>query len=126
MGLDIFSARSNILSNIIIDALPGELAGRGDISLLARYLDGTSLFAGKYIGLDWFIKIRLMLKADNRVRLSSNVGNFLSKDLILDTEISLDWDTPMGTWSMFTNPRELSVFDILDTIGFSVTKQIQF
>ena len=126
LGLDIFSARSNILSNIIIDALPGELAGRGDISLLARYLDGTSLFAGKYIGLDWFIKIRLMLKADNRVRLSSNVGNFLSKDLILDTEISLDWDTPMGTWSMFTNPRELSVFDILDTIGFSVTKQIQF
>lgn len=126
LGLDIFSARSNILSNIIIDALPGELAGRGDISLLARYLDGTSLFAGKYIGLDWFIKIRLMLKADSHSRLSSNVGNFLSKDLILDTEISLDWDTPMGTWSMFTNPRELSVFDILDTIGFSVTKQIQF
>ena len=126
LGLDIFSARSNILSNIIIDALPGELAGRGDISLLARYLDGTSLFAGKYIGLDWFIKVRLMLKADSHSRLSSNVGNFLSKDLILDTEISLDWDTPMGTWSMFTNPRELSVFDILDTIGFSVTKQIQF
>ncbi|MBP5163177.1 MAG: hypothetical protein ILP16_09425, partial [Spirochaetales bacterium] len=125
LGLDIFSARSNILSNIIIDALPGELAGRGDISLLARYLDGTSLFAGKYIGLDWFIKIRLMLKADSHARLSSNVGNFLSKDLILDTEISLDWDTPMGTWSMFTNPRELSVFDILDTIGFSVTNQIQ-
>jgi len=126
LGLDIFSARSNILSNIIIDALPGELAGRGDISLLARYLDGTSLFAGKYIGLDWFIKIRLMLKADNRVKFRSNVGNFLSKDLILDTEISLDWDTALGTWSVFTNPRELSVFDILDTIGFSVTKQIQF
>ena len=126
LGLDIFSARSNILSNIIIDALPGELAGRGDVSLLARYLDGTSLFAGKYIGLDWFIKIRLMLKADNRVKFRSNVGNFLSKDLILDTEISLDWDTALGTWSVFTNPRELSVFDILDTIGFSVTKQIQF
>ena len=126
LGLDIFSARSNILSNIIVDALPGELAGRGDISLLARYLDGTSLFAGKYIGLDWFVKIRLMLKADNRVKFRSNVGNFLSKDLILDTEISLDWDTALGTWSVFTNPRELSVFDILDTIGFSVTKQIQF
>ena len=126
LGLDIFSARSNILSNVIIDALPGELAGRGDISLLARYLDGTSLFAGKYIGLDWFIKIRLMLKADNRVKFRSNVGKFLSKDLILDTEISLDWDTSLGTWSVFTNPRELSVFDILDTIGFSVTKQIQF
>ena len=126
LGLDIFSARSNILSNVIIDALPGELTGRRDISMLARYLDRTSLFAGKYVGDNWFVKVRLMLKADSNVKLSNKVGHFLAKDLILDTEISLDWDTPMGTLSVFTQPRELSVFDILDTIGFSVTKQIQF
>ena len=126
LGLDIFSARSNILSNVIIDALPGDLTGRRDISMLARYLDRTSLFAGKYIGDNWFVKVRLMLKADSNVKLSNKVGHFLAKDLILDTEISLDWDTPMGTLSVFTQPRELSVFDILDTIGFSVTKQIQF
>lgn len=126
LNLDIFSARSNILSNIIIDALPGELTGRGDVSMLARYLDNTSIFAGKYVGEDWFIRIRLMLKADSSVKLSDDVGHFLTKDLILDTEISLDWDTPMGTVSVFTYPQELSVFDILDTIGFSVTKQFQF
>ena len=126
-GAPIFGALSEdyvVVEDGEEESMPEEVSG--DISLLARYLDGTSLFAGKYIGLDWFIKIRLMLKADSHSRLSSNVGNFLSKDLILDTEISLDWDTPMGTWSMFTSPRELSVFDILDTIGFSVTKQIQF
>ena len=67
-----------------------------------------------------------MLKADSNVRLSRNVGHFLAKDLILDTEISLDWETPMGTMSVFTQPQELSVFDILDTIGFSVTRQIQY
>ena len=97
-----------------------------EVSMLARYLDRTSLFAGKYIGDNWFVKVRLMLKADSNVKLSNKVGHFLAKDLILDTEISLDWDTPMGTLSVFTQPRELSVFDILDTIGFSVTKQIQF
>ena len=126
LGLDIFSARSNILSNVIIDALPGEITGRADVSILARYLDRTSLFAGKYIGDNWFVKVRLMLKADSNVRLSRNVGHFLAKDLILDTEISLDWETPMGTMSVFTQPQELSVFDILDTIGFSVTRQIQY
>lgn len=126
LGLDIFSARSNILSNVIIDALPGELTGRADVSILARYLDRTSLFAGKYIGDNWFVKVRLMLKADSNVKLSKKVGHFLAKDLILDTEISLDWDTPMGTLSVFTQPQELSVFEILDTIGFSVTKQIQY
>ena len=67
-----------------------------------------------------------MLKADSNVKLSKSAGHFLAKDLILDTEISLDWDTPMGTLSVFTQPQELSVFDILDTIGFSVTKQIQY
>jgi len=94
--------------------------------MLARYLDGTSIFAGKYVGSDWFVKLRLMLKAENNVKNSSERGHFLAKDLILDIELSLDWDTPMGTVSIFTNPHELSVFDILDTIGFSVTKQIQF
>lgn len=126
LGLDIFSARSNIISNVIVDALPGELAGRGDTSMLARYLDGTSLFAGKYIGNDLFLRLTLMLKADGNASLSSDVGHFLAKDLILDTEISIDWDNPMGTFTIFTHPQELSVFDILDTIGFSVTKQIQF
>ncbi len=126
LNLDIFSARSSILSNIIIDALPGELTGRRDVTMLARYLDNTSIFAGKYIGEDWFIRIRLMLKADSSVKPSNDVGHFLTKDLILDTEVSLDWETPMGTVSVFTYPQELSVFDILDTIGFSVTKQFQF
>ncbi|MBP5756014.1 MAG: hypothetical protein J6W39_00355, partial [Spirochaetales bacterium] len=75
---------------------------------------------------DWFFKIRLMLKSENNTNNSNDFGHFLAKDLILDTEVSLDWDTPMGTVSIFTNPRELSVFEILDTIGFSVTKQIQY
>lgn len=126
LGLDIFSARSNIISNVLIDALPGDFAGKSNVSMLARYLDGTSIFAGKYLTSDWFIKIRLMLKSENNTNNANDFGHFLAKDLILDTEVSLDWDTPMGTISIFTNPRELSVFEILDTIGFSVTKQIQF
>lgn len=125
LGLDIFSARSNIVSNVIINALPGDMTGRSNVSMLARYLDMTSIFAGKYLSPDWFIKVRLMLKADTGVKKSDKTGHFLAKDLILDTEISLDWETPMGTLSIFTYPRELSVFDFLDTIGFSVTKQIQ-
>ncbi|MCQ2412730.1 MAG: hypothetical protein MJ057_07200 [Sphaerochaetaceae bacterium] len=126
LNLDIFSARSNIISNVIVDALPGELAGRGDVSMLARYLDGTSLYAGKYMGSDLFLRLTLMLKADSSNSLSDEVGHFLAKDLILDTEISIDWNNPMGTFTIFTQPHELSAFDILDTIGFSVTKQIQY
>ena len=37
LGLDIFSARSNILANVIVDALPGEITGRADVSMLFFY-----------------------------------------------------------------------------------------
>ncbi|MBP5756666.1 MAG: hypothetical protein J6W39_03695, partial [Spirochaetales bacterium] len=94
LGLDIFSARSNIISNVLIDALPGDFAGKSNVSMLARYLDGTSIFAGKYLTSDWFFKIRLMLKSENNTNNSNDFGHFLAKDLILDTEVSLDWDTP--------------------------------
>lgn len=126
LGFDIFSLRSNILQNIIIDALPGQLSGKNDISLLSRYLDGTSLFAGKYLASGVFAQMSFRLKSDTSHNNTSKYGHFLSNDLILDMEFSVDWDNPIGTFTIFTNPQELSAFNILDTIGFSVTKRIQF
>lgn len=126
LGLDIFSIRSNLLQNIIIDALPGELAGKTDISLLSRYLDGTSLFAGKYLSNGVFAQMSLRLKSEKNSNKNSEYGHFLSKDLILDMEFSIDWDNSLGTFTVFTKPQELSALNILDTIGFSVTKRIQF
>lgn len=126
LGLDIFSLRSSILQNIIIDALPGGVSGRNDISLLSKYLDGTSLFAGSYIMPGVFAQTSFRLKADRNGGRNSNVGHFLSNDLMLDMEFSIDWDNPIGTFTIFTKPQELSPFSILDSIGFSVTKRIQF
>ncbi len=126
LGLDIFSLRSSILQNIIIDALPGELSSSKNISLLSRYLDGTSLFAGSYISSGVFAQLSLMLKADRTGKTETSSGYFLSSDLLLDTEFSIDWDNPIGTFTIFTKPQELSPLNILDNIGFGVTKRIQF
>ena len=125
LGFDIFSLRSNILQNIIIDALPGA-DSNADLSLLSKYLDGTSLFAGKYLANGVFAQILLKLKSEKNSSNTSNYGHFLSKDLILDMEFSVDWDNPLGTFTIFTKPQELSALNILDTIGFSVTKRVQF
>ncbi len=126
LGFDIFSLRSNLLQNIIIDALPGELAGKTDISLLSKYLDGTSLFAGKYLANGVFAQMSFRLKSEKNSNKNLDYGHFLSKDLILDMEFSVDWDNSFGTFTIFTKPQELSALNILDTIGFSVTKRIQF
>lgn len=121
LGLDMFSLHSNVLQNIIIDALPGSSAMT--ISPLARYLNNTTVFMGKYLGRDMFLQALLHLTAIDR-----NSGKartpFLVNDLALNLEISLDWDTPLCTYSLFTQPNELSLVQILDTIGFSVTKRI--
>ncbi|NBK22577.1 MAG: hypothetical protein EOM68_11175, partial [Spirochaetia bacterium] len=49
LGLDLFSLRSNIVQNILFDALPGSNLGTS-FSPLARYLNNTTIFMGKYVG----------------------------------------------------------------------------
>ncbi len=120
LGLDMFSLRSNILQNILFDALPGNTLG-GVLSPLARYLNNTSIFMGKYVGRQFFLQALLHLSAMDRSKVQRS---FLSPDLSLDLELSLDWMNPLGTISFFTQPNELSFTNILDTIGFSVTKRI--
>jgi len=120
LGLDMFSIRSNIVQNILFDALP--VTGvMGSLSPIARYLHNTSVFMGKYIGTNFFLQALIHLSAMER----SKVGaSFLSPDLSIDLELSLDWENPLATISFFTQPNELSFTNILDTMGFSVTKRI--
>ncbi|ADY13226.1 hypothetical protein SpiBuddy_1401 [Sphaerochaeta globosa str. Buddy] len=120
LGLDMFSIRSNILQNILFDALPGSNIG-GVLTPLARYLNNTSIFMGKYVGRQFFLQALVHLSAMESSRVKRS---FISPDLSLDLELSLDWVNPLGTFSFFTQPNELSFTNILDTIGFSVTKRI--
>jgi hypothetical protein len=120
LGLDMFSLRTNIVQNILIEAIPG-YAYSSSSSPLARYLNNTSMFMGKYVGDNFFLQALLHLSAMDS---SEVTRSFLVSDLSLDLELSLEWDNPLSTFSLFTQPNELSVYDILDTIGFSVTRRI--
>nr|WP_319755799.1 hypothetical protein [uncultured Sphaerochaeta sp.] len=118
LGLDMFSIRSNILQNILIDALPG--GSLANLSPLARYLNNTTIFMGKYVGEQFFLQALIHLTATDGTKATRT---FISPDLSLDLELSLDWQNPIGTFSFFTQPNELSFINILDTIGFSVTRR---
>lgn len=125
LGLDVFSIRTSLLQNIVIDALPGSVFS-SDLSSIAKYLDGTSIYVGKNITEDLFLQGTISLKADPDAGNNAAFGGFLSNDLRLDLEFSLDWDTPLAVFSFFTQPQELSIFNLFDTMGFSVTKSIEF
>lgn len=122
LGLDVFSFRSQIMQNFLIDALPG--SDSVTISPLARYLNNTSVFIGKYLADDMFLQAMLHLSAVNPRSTKPNDSPFLVNDLSLQFELSFEWENPLCTFTVFSQPNELSLIDFLDTIGLSVTKRI--
>lgn len=124
LGLDMFTIRSNIVQNILFDVLPGTSLVSSSATPLARYLNNTTVFLGKYFGRDFFLQGMIHFSAASNG--TGRRGSFLADDLEVDMELSVEWANPMCTFSLFTQPEELSLFNILDTIGFSVTKRIEF
>jgi hypothetical protein len=123
LGLDVFTIRTNLLQNILFGAIPGASTSN-TVSPIARYLDNTTLYLGKYLFNDFYLQGLLHFRGD--LYSSGRISSFLSDDLVLDTEFSLEWTTPLAFFSLFTQPDVLSVFNIFDTIGFSITKRIVF
>lgn len=121
LGLDVFTIRSNLLQNILFETLPG-LGADTSVSPIARYLDDTTLYLGKYLADDLYLQGMLHFRRDPFGRDAS----FLADDLSIETELSVEWANQLATFSLFTQPDELSVFNIFDTMGFSITKRFEF
>ena len=121
LGLDVFTIRTNLLQNILFEALPG-IAADTSVSPIARYLDNTTMYIGKYLLDEFYLQGMLHFRQD----VLGQSTSFLADDLKIDTELSIEWSNPLATFSFFTQPEELSVFDLFDTMGFSVTKRFEF
>ena len=119
LGLDMFSMRSSILRNLIIDNIfysPGE-----DFSPMARYLNDTNIYLGKYLSKNFFLQGLIHLEA-----VKNSERSFLASDLELDIEISLEWQTPLGEITFSTSPMNLSLYNIFDSFSLSYSNRIRF
>ena len=124
LGLDIFSLHSNIIENFLLDALFQSGGSSGyRYSPVATYLNNTSIYLGKYITQDIYLQMLFNLQAQD---FTYNRASFLSNDLSLDLEISLEWETPLGTVTFFTTPPSLTLFSLVDNFGIRYTKTIDF
>ncbi|MCY1151832.1 MAG: hypothetical protein OWP43_05350 [Sphaerochaetaceae bacterium] len=121
LNLDFFSLKSSIVENILLETFIDD-PSYSSYSPLARYLNNTTVYMGKYLTTDSKFQILINLLATN----DSDATSFLTNDLSLDIEMSYEIDTELAKFSFFTNPTQLSFLEILDTIGFSVTKTIHF
>ena len=105
--------------------LSSQNATRWNISPLARYLDGTALYIGKYITPELYLEALAHLSAQRNTG-EDNVSSFLSSDLSLDVEISLEWENPLCTVTFFTQPRSLTIDDAFRYLGLTFSKRFVF
>ena len=124
LGLDMFSLRTNLIENLLLDTIFSSTGKT--ISPVARYLDKTSIYMGKYLSENFFLQGMVHLSALDRSRDLKNYTTILADDLLLDVEISLEWQNPLGTVTFFTKPSNLSLYNLFDSFGFSFSKTIVF
>jgi len=121
LHLDSFSFRSNIVENVLAEAIDSDNT-ENTYSSLSKYLDNTTIYMEKYISDNSHLQLMLNLVASKK----KGVAKFFADDLSMDLQISDELTTPLCNISLFTTPEQLSIPDVLDNMGFSVTKTIYF
>ena len=126
LSIDTFSLHTNILSNLVADTVSFASSSPelNTLSPMARYLDGTSLYIGKYLSPDFYLQAMVHLSANRNNE--KNSFSFIADDLTMDTEISLEWDNPLCTVTFFSQPVNLTPYGLMENFGFSFRKRIVF
>lgn len=118
LNLDLFSIRTQLFQNLLRGVIDQNESIPLDSTVpsLGEYLDNTTLFAGRYLGTDLFLELLVQLRQTE----SAIVGQQSLTGIEIDSEVSLEWETPFFQleWGFFpTDPSSLFLAD--NTIRFS-------
>jgi hypothetical protein len=122
LNLDLFSIRTMVFQNILLDTIPGEYSNSFTRNPIARYLDNTTLLMGKYIRDDMFIQAIIQLS----IREEAGIGFFFTNDLGLDVEVSYEWDTPLYSLTLALQPESFSFNQLLNSLSLGVAWSFAF
>ena len=121
--LDTFSLHTSLVTNVLLDTVSTALTpAQENLSPMARYLDGTSIYFGKYLSPALYFEGLIHLTSiENQFE---QRHTFIADDLNLDIEVSLEWAMPIATVKFFTQPENITPYSLMDTFGFTVTKKL--
>jgi translocation and assembly module TamB len=93
-NLDLFSIRTQMIQNILIDRLSDENSADPEAYLdsFGRFLDNTTLYLGKYIGDDIFLQA--LFQINNQILFDAEQLN-ATNSLLVESTLSLEWQTPL-------------------------------
>lgn len=114
-NLDLFSIRTHIIENILMDKVIGVEEGKGiaednPISL-GKYLDNTTITVGQYIGEDLFISGLVRLKEVDYYTPETLFGSGFF-GIEPELEFSLEWPTPFFNLEWTFNPTQEHLNDL--------------
>ena len=126
LNLDLFSIRTQILQNILLDRMVVEEQDNQYTapasSAIGRYLDNTTLFLGKYFGDDVFLEA--MLQVQSNEQFFSTLG--IEPVYELATEISLEWDTPFFLLDLSVSPDFRDIVSSITTARVGLSWALSF
>ena len=92
-NLDLFSIRTQMIQNILIDRFIQDDTAEQEVYLdsFGRYLDNTTLYLGKYIGDDIFLQA--LMQINNQQFIDTDL--YATNKLLVESTLSLEWQTPL-------------------------------
>jgi hypothetical protein len=100
LNVDLFSVRTQMIQNLILDRVGGAFSSEEYVGAdFSQYLDNTTIFLGKYFGNDLFIQGTLQIQAN---QFTEQIVR--QNDLFIDSEISLEWKTPLFLLELAVRP----------------------
>ncbi|MCF7946372.1 MAG: translocation/assembly module TamB [Spirochaetia bacterium] len=122
LNLDVFSIRTQILENVLVDVFPGESPIYTADNPIGKYLDNTTVLLGKYISDSMFLQTMLQFNVNDSV----NDGLFMTDALKMDVEFSFDWQNPLYDFTISTTPDLSSITGILSNTSIGLSWNYSF
>ena len=114
--LDLFSIRTQMIQNIILDRFAGSgISDNTSSDLFGKYLDNTTIYLGKYFGNSLFLQTMVQLGTTSGFS-EDYTGN---ESLQIQTTINLEWETPFFLLDLAIEPDFINPVSSLDNTSLS-------
>ncbi len=120
--LDLFAVRTSVIQNLLITAInPADTTVQETTPSLGTYLNNTSVFMGRYLGDAVFGQFLVQMRSRDVFDPATQEIERID-GVLIDSEISLEWQTPffLLEWNLAPqNPEELFIRDNTFTFSWS-------
>lgn len=114
--LDLFSIRTQMIQNIILDRFMGSgISDNTSSDVFGKYLDNTTIYLGKYFGNSLFLQTMVQLGTTSRFTEDYTAAESLQ----IQTTVNLEWETPFFLLDLSIEPDFINPVSSLDNTSLS-------